>query len=184
MKNRSELLSRAILLVVLVQVLSAAAVAGDLEFHLLVGRMSAYCQKRPMPFMGLLSFIGNRFTPPGVGHLQMAIFENVSPLRKPPAGGLDSTLQDLVGSGYQPFVQVHDNRNGDQTYIYVRESGKKSFDMLIVSIDSTDAVLVKLRLNPDAMHDWMDEPVNSGRGSAHGGEISVAQEGAAKQPTD
>ncbi len=184
MKNRSKLLARAISLVVLMQLLPAAAVAGDPEFHLLVGRMSAYCQKRPMPFMGLLSFIGNRFTPPGVGHLQMAIFENVPSLRRPPGEGLDSTLQDLVGSGYQPFVRVDNNRNGDQTYIYVRESGKKCFEMLMVSIDSTDAVLMKMRLNPDAMHDWMDEPVNSGRGSADGGGIGMAQEKAAKQPTD
>ena len=184
MKNRSKLLVRAVSLAVLMQLLPAAAVAGDPEFHLLVGRMSAYCQKRPMPFMGLLSFIGNRFTPPGVGHLQMAIFENVPSLRRPPGEGLDSTLQDLVGSGYQPFVRVDNNRNGDQTYIYVRESGKKCFEMLIVSIDSTDAVLMKMRLNPDAMHDWMDEPVNSGRGSADGGGIGMAQEKAAKQPTD
>lgn len=184
MKNRSELLTRAIILAVLLQFPPSAAVGGDPEFHLLVHRMSAYCQKRPMPFMGLLAFIGNRFTPPGVGHLQMAIFENVPSLRTPPAEGLDATLQDLVGSGYQPFVRVHDNRSGDQTFIYVRESGKSCFDMLIVSIDSTEAVLMKMRLNPDAMHDWMDEPVTSGRGSAPGSGMGVAQQGKDKQPID
>lgn len=169
MINRSKLLARATLLLVLLQFLPAPAVAGDQEFHLLVDRMSAYYQKRPMPFMGLLSFIGNCFTPPGVGHLQMAIFEDVNSLRTRPGEELESTLKGLVGPDYQPFVRVHDNRSRDLTFIYVRQSGKKSFEMLIVSIDSTDTVLVKMRLNPDAMRDWMDQPVNKGRGSAHGG---------------
>jgi len=175
MRNRNKLLASAILLFVLLELLPATALAGDQEFHLLVDRISAYYQKRPMPFMGLLSFIGNRFTPHGVGHLQMAIFEDVPSLRTRAGEELEPTLRGLVGPGYQPFVRVQDRRSGDLTLIYVRESGKKSFEMLVVSIESAEAVLVKMQLNPDAMRDWMDEPVSSGRDSAHGGRNSAAR---------
>ena len=99
----------------------------------------------------------------------MAIFEGVTSVQAPPGKGLESSLQSLVGPGYEPFVRVHDNRSGDLTVIYLRESGKKSFEMLIVSIDSTDAVLMKVQLNPDAMRDWVDEPVSTARNSAHRG---------------
>jgi hypothetical protein len=167
MRNRNKLLARAILLFLLLQILPAKAVAGDQEFHLLVNRMSAYYQKRPMPFMGLLSFIGNRFTPHGVGHLQMAIFEDVPSLRTAPGEELESTLQGLVGPGYQTFVRAQNRRSGDLTLIYVRESGKKSFEMLIVSIESAEAVLMKMQLDPDAMRDWMDEPVEREKCSGH-----------------
>ena len=168
MKKGTELLSRALLLFTILQMFPAAAAAGDPEFHLLVDRMSSYYQKRPMPFMGLLSFIGNRFTPHGVGHLQMAIFENVT--QSPASRGeeLESTLAGLIGEGYQPFVRVRENKSGESTFIYARESGSKHFDMLIVSIESDESVLIKLRLDPDAMHDWVDEPVRHGRASGHG----------------
>lgn len=175
MRNRSKLLACAILLFVLLQFLPATAVAGDQEFHSLVDRVSAYYQKRPMRFMGLLGFVANRFTPPGVGHLQMAIFEGIPSFRTPPGEELESSLEGLVGHGYQPFVRVHDNRSGDLSVIYVRESGEKSFEMLIVSIDSTDAVLMKMQLNPDAMRDWMDEPVEKGKGSGHRGGSSAGK---------
>ena len=93
MKTRSNLLARATVLVVLLQLLPATAAAGDQEFHLLVDRVSSYYQKRPMPFMGLLSFIGNRFTPHGVSHLQMAVFEDVDSSRMPTGNELESFLQ-------------------------------------------------------------------------------------------
>jgi hypothetical protein len=175
MRNRSKLLARAILLCVFLQFLPVTAAAGDPEFHALVDRMSAYYQKRPLRGMGLLSFIANRFTPHGVGHFQMAIFDDITSPGTAPGEELESSLQGLVGPGYQPFVRARDNRSGDVTVIYVRESGKQSFEMLIVSIDSTDAVLMKMRLNPDAMRDWMDEPVEKGKGSGHRGGSSAGK---------
>ena len=173
MRNRSKLLARACLLFVLPPLLPAASVAGDPEFHSLVERVSAYYQKRPMRFMGLLDFVANRFTPHGVSHLKMAIFEDVDSSRMLPAEGFGSFMQGVVGPSYEPFVRVHNNHSGDLTFIYVRESGKKSFEMLIVSIDSTDAVLMKMQLNPGAMRDWVDEPVERGKGSGHRGESSA-----------
>jgi hypothetical protein len=148
-------------------------VAGDPEFHSLVERVSAYYQKRPMRFMGLLDFVANRFTPHGVSHFKMAIFEDVDSSRMLPAEESELFMQGLVGASYQPFVRVHNNRSGDLTAIYVRESGKKSFEMLIVSIDSMDAVLMKMQLNPGAMRDWVDEPVEKGKGSGHRGDSSA-----------
>jgi hypothetical protein len=39
------------------------------------------------------------------------------------------------------------------------------FEMLIVSIDSSDAVLMKMQLTSDALRKWVDEPVKRGRDS-------------------
>ncbi|MGO8731596.1 MAG: hypothetical protein ACLQVM_02255 [Terriglobia bacterium] len=175
MRNRNRLLVRAILIFLLLQFLPATAAAGDPEFQALADRVSAYYQKRPMRGMGLLSFIANRFAPHGVGHFEMAIFDDVTSPRTAPGEELESSLQGLVGPDYQPFVRARDNRSGDLTVIYIRESGKKSFEMLIVSIDSMDTVLMKMRLNPDAMREWMDEPVEKGKGSGHRGGSSAGK---------
>ena len=167
MRSRSKLWARAALLFLFVQFLPAVAAASDQEFDMLVDRMSAYCQKRPTWGMGLISFIANRFTPHGVGHLQMAVFDDIPSTRRESVEKLTSSLQNLVGPDYQSFVRDRNNRTREVSLIYVREAGKNSFEMLIVSIDPTDAVLMKMRLDPDAMRDWMDEPVSRGRHSNH-----------------
>jgi hypothetical protein len=184
MKIRSKSRARATLLLVFLQFLPATAAAGDQEFHLLVDRVSSYYQKRPMPFMGLLSFIGNRFTPHGVSHLQMAVFEDVDSSRMPAGNEFESFMQGLVGASYQPFVRVHNNHSGEQTYIYARERGKQNYEMLIVSMERTEVVVIKIELNPEAMHDWVDEPVSSGRDSAHGGATVVARQAQHKLPAN
>jgi len=165
MRNRSNFLTPAILSFALLQMLPFPARAGDQEFHSLVERMSAYYQKRPMRFMGWLNFITNRFTPHGVSHFQMVIFDDIDTSRTPPSEDFESSLASLVGPSYQPFVRVQEVRSGEWTCIYIRESGKTRFEMLIVSIDSSDAVLMKMQLTPDALREWVDEPVKRGRDS-------------------
>jgi hypothetical protein len=177
MRNHSQFLAPAILSLALLQMLPAPARAEDQDFHLLVERMSDYYQKRPMRFMGWLNFFANRFTPQGVSHFQMAIFDDIDNSRTPPSEDLESSLASLVGPSYQPFVRVHDVRSGEWTCIYMRESGKTRVEMLIVSIDSSDAVLMKMQLKPDALREWVDEPVKKGRDSRYG-----AQEAEHGQP--
>jgi hypothetical protein len=86
----------------------------------------------------------------------------------PSAREFDSFLQGLVGASYQPFVRVFDNHSGEQTFIYARECDK-NYDMLIVSLERTEAVIIKMRVDPDAMGDWVDDPVSKGRHSAQSG---------------
>ena len=168
MKKRSRLLTGTCLLFVLLPLLVAPAVAGDAEFQTLVDRVSTYYQKRPMPLMGVLSFAANRFNLHGVKNLKLAIFEDVDSSRMPSAREFDAFLQGLVGASYQPFVRVFDNHSGEQTFIYARECDK-NYDMLIVSLERTEAVIIKMRVDPDAMGDWVDDPVSKGRHSAQSG---------------
>jgi len=167
-RNRRLLLVPAILGVALLPVLPAAARAGDGEFHSLVERMSDYYQKRPMRFMGWLNFFANRFTPGGVSHFQMAIFDDVDAFHTQGTEDLESSLANLVGPSYQPFVRVHDVRSGEWTCIFTRESGKARIEMLIISIDSSDAVLMKMQLSPEAMREWVDVPLERGRDARRG----------------
>lgn len=70
------------------------------DSHLLVDRVSAYCQKCRLPFMGLFSFMGGFFTPPGVSHLQMAIYKDVDSASISSGGGFKLVLADVVGESY------------------------------------------------------------------------------------
>ena len=63
------------------------------------------------------------------------------------------------------MVRVQEVRSGEWTCIYTRETSKERFEMLIVSIDATDAVLMKMQLAPGALRKWVDEIVKRGRDS-------------------
>jgi len=145
----------------------ASAPAADREFQQIVGRLSEHYQKRPMWGMGLLSFLANCASPAGVSHLKMAVFENVETSRKPLDGDFERFLKTTVGTGYQPFVTVRSNRNGERVYIYAKEAGER-MDLLLISAQQAEAVVMKMRLDPKAMEKWMSEPGAMAAGSAHG----------------
>jgi hypothetical protein len=136
--------------------------AGDREFHEIVTRIGDTCHEHPMRGMGLVSFISRPFMPSGVGGLKLAIFEGVDLTHQPCAQDLDSLMQNVAGSTYYPFVRVHSKRGGEQTYIYLHDV-KNASELLILNVDSSDTVLVKVRIKPEAMKDWIDDPVGQGR---------------------
>ena len=168
MRNHKTLFAPAILGAALLQMLPAAARAGDAEFHSLVERMSDYYQKRPLRHLEWLNFFANRFTPGGVSHFQMAVFDDVDASRTPPSEDFKSSLASLVGPSYRPFVNVHDIRGGEWTCIYTRESEKERIEMLIISIDSSDAVLMNMQLTPEAVRRWLDDPLQRARDARSG----------------
>ena len=146
----------------------AAGGAVDKDFQAIVSRFSAQYQKRPMRFMGLLNFIANRFTPSGMSIRRMAIFEDLDPARQPAGSALESFMESVTAGGeYHPFVRVRSNRDGEQTYIYAREAGKK-YELLLVTVERDEAVIMKMRLNTDAMDKWVDEPVLMSKDSTRG----------------
>jgi hypothetical protein len=142
--------------------------AADREFHEIVNRLAAAYHKKPMPFMGFVS-IGARFAQPqGVSGIKLAIFDDIDPSLSPNESEVDSFMQSILGSEFQPFVRVRSHRDHEQTYVYLHNL-KDVSEMLVVTIDSSDAVVVKMRLKPEAMKDWMDDPVGEGKHSARNG---------------
>jgi hypothetical protein len=162
MRTRSSLLA----LGLMVTLGAAAAHAGDREFHEIVQRLSAAYQKKPMPFMGFVSLVGRFAEPEGVSGLRIAIFSDVDASRHLDAAGFDAFVQGVAGADYHSLVRVRSGHDSDQTYIYVREA-KGGYEMLVVNLDPSDAVVVKMHLNPKAMEGWMDKPVDHGKDFAH-----------------
>jgi hypothetical protein len=149
---------------------AAPARAGDREFHEIVNRLAAAYHKKPMPFMGFVSFVARFAQPEGVSGIKFAIFDDIDPSLSPDEREFDGFMQGIVGSEFRPFVRVRSHRDREQTYIYLHDANDAS-ELLVVTIDPSDAVVVKMRLKPEAMKDWMDDPVQQGRHSARNGGI-------------
>jgi hypothetical protein len=153
----------------IVAILAAVPVrAADREFHEIVNRLAATYHKKPMPFVGFVSFVARFAQPQGVSGMKFAIFDDIDPSLSPDENEFDAFMQSIVGSEFQPFVRVHSHRDHEQIYVYLHNV-KESSEMLVVTIDSSDAVVVKMRLKPEAMKNWMDDPVGEGKHSACNG---------------
>ena len=149
---------------------ATSARAGDREFHEIVNRLATVYQKKPMPVMGFVSFIARFAQPQGVSSLKFAIFDDIDPALSPDEREFDRFMQGVVGPEFQPFVRVRSHRDHEQTYVYLHDL-KDASELLVVTIDASDAVVVKMRLKPEAMKDWVDDPVEQGRNSARNGGI-------------
>jgi hypothetical protein len=143
---------------------AASGAAKDREFHEVVARLSDAYHTKPMHSMGLLSFVVRFAHPEGVSGIRIAIFDNIDPNLGSGARDLDGLLQSTLGPEFQPFVRVHSNRDGETTYIYARDT-KAGGEMLRVVMEPREAVVMKMRLKPEAMKEWINDPV--GRGTAH-----------------
>lgn len=150
----------------LLSVSAAPATGGDREFHDIVARLSVAYQKKPMPFMGFASFAARFAEPEGVSGLRLAIFEDVNSTRDLDGAGFDAFVRDVAGTEYRPMVRIKSNRDHEQTYIYVREA-KGGYEMLMLNLESSEAMVIKMHLNPKAMEAWIDEPVDHGKDWAH-----------------
>lgn len=155
----------------LVLILPAASPAKDRQFSAIVHRIQTHYQKRPMRFMGLFCFVANRVRPAGIKNIKLAIFEDLDASRHPAGADLDSFMRGVAGPEFQPFVRVRSRRDGEQTFVYGRELGQ-DFELLVVSLEHNEACVVKLRVNPEEMSKWIDDPPgmskNSAGGSGHG----------------
>ncbi|MFB3923412.1 MAG: hypothetical protein ACE145_16955 [Terriglobia bacterium] len=160
MKRSSTVIS--ILVLAGLLAVPTTARGDDPQFKAIVHRIQSHYHKRPMRFMGLVSFIANRARPEGIRNIKLAIFEGLESSRHPTAPDLDAFMQGIAGPEFHPFVRVRSRHDGEQTYIYAKELGS-DYELLVVTLEPGEAVVVKMRVNPDKMQDWMDEPLAMSR---------------------
>lgn len=169
MTRRSSWNTHVLVLCALALVVPVTVAAKDRQFNAIVRGIEARYHRKPMRFMGLVSFIANRARPEGVKNLRFAIFEGLDPS----AATLDSDFAEFVartaGPEFQPFVRVQSRRDGGQTQIFARPVGN-DFELLLVCVERGEATVMKMRLNPERMSEWEDDPAGHARRSARGGD--------------
>ena len=88
--------------------------------------------------------------------LEVLAFEGATP-ETTDAAELDAAIKSSLGPEWSAFIRSSSNKTKERAVIYVRNAGK-NFDMLIASLETGEAAVLKLRLKPDEMKKWMDEP--------------------------
>jgi hypothetical protein len=61
-----------------------------------------------------------------------------------------------MDSGWQPLVQTWDRHTGERTYIYAQDLGK-DMKVLVVSLESNEAVVLQVKVDPKRLNDFIEE---------------------------
>lgn len=160
------LLRRASLLICIIFLLFSGlcsdktAVAADKEFAPLVSHFKTQYKARRVriPFMGLANFAAKIVRPAGVKGIKLEVFEDLQYDSTQQDRELSAVLRQTLGREWRPLVRVASRADHEQTYIYVKDDGKKTLKLMIVNLDGSDAVVVRVKLNPDTLIKWMDDP--------------------------
>jgi hypothetical protein len=118
-----------------------------------------------IPLLGVALFLAR---PAGAHGLKLAVFENF----KTPTDAEDvrRVVESSLGPGWYPFVRVRSKGeiNGETTLIYTSPDGAR-MRMIIVSIEPSEATLVKIDLSDHDIKKWLKEPGEkaSGRSGHH-----------------
>jgi hypothetical protein len=147
--------SRASFSAVVVAVLFAlaipAAFARESEFHGVVGAIETHYGTRHthIPLLGFATFFV-RYG--GVSGVKVAVFED---FHASTVDDMRDVLKHTLGPDWQPFVRVHSAT--ENTLIYVNPA-KGKMRLMIVSIETTEATVVEVKLSDNAIERWLKEP--------------------------
>jgi hypothetical protein len=115
--------------------------------------------------MGLAGFTVKFWHFAGVKSLKGAIFENQPFVNAASDTRFDEVVRAAMESGWQPLVQEYDRHSGERTYIYAQYLGK-DLKVLVVSLESNEAVVLQVRVDPKKLNDFIEES-GAGRNRRH-----------------
>ena len=159
---------RVILLAALATNLALPARAGDRDFDHLVHQLEGQYGKRKLsiPFFGFANFVVRVARPAGARDLKVAIFEDIDGRRHPRVDELDAWTRTLAAGSWKPFVRVNERRSGERVQVYSRRRGTNDWELLVATLERSEAVLARVRVNPEELARWVNRPAQMAR---HGG---------------
>ncbi len=144
------------LIITTLGMLSCAAMQGaEREFSDVVHAISDQLHARPtrIPFFGLVNFATFVAEPAGVKHIDFALFENLD-LSGHAIRDIAETIR-LANPDWLPFVRVQEH--GETVLVYMAQ-GRSDCRLLVVAVETGEATVVEVRLNPEALERWLREP--------------------------
>lgn len=137
---------------------AAAQKSGGNGFDAITKHLKVRYQakKKSIPFLGLAKFAVRIVKPAGVKSISVSLFEDLKNTGELTDSELSSMMRNALSEEWQPLVSVR-QRNGDQVYVYAAEDGK-DVKLAVLSINQTDAVLARVKVDPNALRKFLDNP--------------------------
>lgn len=113
-------------------------------------------KKKSIPFLGLAKFGIRIIKPAGVKSINLSLFEGLKNTGELADSELSSLMRGSLSEEWQPLLSVR-HRDGNQIYIYAAEEGK-DVKLAVLSINQTEAVLARVKVDPQALRRFLDNP--------------------------
>ncbi|HVE59554.1 MAG TPA: hypothetical protein VNB22_22280 [Pyrinomonadaceae bacterium] len=114
-------------------------------------------KKVKIPFMFLARFAVSIVRPAGVKSFSVTIFEDLKFSKETLDQEMQAAMRDSFGADWSPILRVR-SRDGEQVYMYMRDAGKDSVKISLVTIDKQQAAVIRATINPDKLAEFMDNP--------------------------
>jgi hypothetical protein len=149
--------SAAFLFVVVVG--AATVIAGDSSYGRVVSRLrSEYrATEQPMYGAGLLGELAVAFLrPAGVSKAKFTMLRDLD-VRQNRSADFNRIVLSAVESKWRPLVVRSAPARGEWTYVYAQPDGQH-IRLLVVNRDHSDAVVAEVRVDPDKLSAFIDNP--------------------------
>jgi hypothetical protein len=157
MTNRRRCFARLLVLVAVLSIGFTVVQAKDKELDSITAHLKKNykAKKKGIPFFGLARFAVKLIRPAGVTSIQVALFEELTFSSE--SASLDSVIRQALTEEWQPIVRMFSKHGIEQTHIYAKEEGK-SVRLMVVTVDNNEAVLLKVKVNPEGLAKFLNNP--------------------------
>ena len=156
---RKHILIAAAFLFLLFTLNAPAAHAKGGEYKQIVRHLKTKyrAKKVKIPFMWLARFAVSVVRPAGVKSFSVTIFEDLKFSKETVDLEMQAAMRDSFGAEWSSILRVR-SRTGEQVYMYMRDAGKDSVKISLVTINDKQAAVIRATINPDRLAEFMDNP--------------------------
>ena len=155
---RKNKILTALALSVIVLSFASAATAKPTEYDLVIRHLKEKYKAKKMgvPFMSLARLVVNVVRPAGVKSFKLTLFNGLEFSRETLDSEMQAALRETFSPEWTPILRVR-SREGQQVYMYMRESGK-DVKINLITIDKQEAAVIRATFNPDKLVEFMNNP--------------------------
>lgn len=113
-------------------------------------------KKVKIPFLWLARFAVSVVRPAGVKSFSVTFFEDLKFSRETLDGEMRDALSRSFSREWNPVFRVR-SREGQQAYMYMRESGK-NIRLTLVTIDKQQAAIIRATFSPEKLVEFTNDP--------------------------
>jgi hypothetical protein len=160
MLKRNKIILTLALLLTFFTFASPAANAKPSEYQLIVKHLKSKYQakKVSIPMLWLARFAVSIVRPAGVKSFNITLFDGLRISRETLDMEMQRAMRSSMGPEWESLLRVR-SREGDQVYMYMREAGKDSVRILLVTIDAKEgAAVIRATISPERLADFINDP--------------------------
>ncbi len=128
------------------------------EYDKIVNHLKTKYQakKVKIPMMWMARFAVSLVRPAGVKSFSVTLFEDLKFSKESLDVEMQTAMRNSFDANWSPIFHVR-SRDGQQVYMYMRESGK-NVKLALVTIDKEQAAVIRATFSPEKLAEFINDP--------------------------